>query len=444
MTNGDCRGAAVKLLNVSLALGAAASAAVAAPQMLPQQFSVQLFAAMPNSGSVARFYSARGNAPIWFRNGPRSPVANRLMSILQQGQIDGLSNGPQLARQVQTAVQLAQRGDALTIAEADRALSAAWVTYVQALRKLPKEIEFADENLIPETSVDRILAAAARAPSLERHLQEVSDVNPVYAELRSAALQLSGMTGGVLDKRTSKSLARARILPSTGRYVLVDMASQRLFMFDHGAVRDTMKVIVGRPDRATPLIASTIHYATFNPYWNPPVELIRQNVAPGVLREGAAYLQDRNYEVVAGWEKDASVIPPDHVNWAAVAAGRAQVRLRKKPGGLNPMGEVKFSFQNSADIYLHDTPEKALFNNSQRDLSLGCIRVEDAPRLAYWLLERSFVAPSSRPETHVQLARGIPIYLTYMTARVSGSRLAFAPDIYGIDGNDDVGLASAR
>ncbi len=399
---------------------------------------------MPNSGSVARFYAARGNAPIWFRNGPRTPVANRLMSILQRGEIDGLRNAPQLARQVQTAVQLAQRGDALAISEADRALSAAWVTYVQALRKLPAEIEFADENLIPETSVDRILAAVARAPSLERHLQEVSDVNAVYAELRSAALQLSAMTGGVLDNRTTKSLARARILPSSGRYVLVDMASQRLFMFEGGTLRDTMKVIVGRPDRATPLIASTIHYATFNPYWNPPVELIRQNIAPGVLREGAAYLRDRNYEVVAGWEKGASVIPPEYVNWAAVAAGRAEVRLRKKPGGLNPMGEMKFSFQNSDDIYLHDTPEKALFNNSQRALSLGCIRVEDAPRFARWLLERNPVAPSARPETHVQLPQGMPIYLTYMTARVSGSRLAYAPDIYGIDREDGVGLASAK
>jgi murein L,D-transpeptidase YcbB/YkuD len=131
------------------------------------------------------------------------------------------------------------------------------------------------------------------------------------------------------------------------------------------------------------------------------------------------------------------------VNWGAVAAGEQRVRVRKKPGPYNPMGRMKFSFADSADIYLHDTPEKELFSNPQRTLSLGCVRVEDAPRLAQWLLRADPVAPSGAPENHVQLAQGVPVYLTYLTARMDGAQLSFAPDIYSLDGGE-LGLASSR
>lgn len=135
---------------------------------------------------------------------------------------------------------------------------------------------------------------------------------------------------------------------------------------------------------------------------------------------------------------------PSQVNWAAVVSGQEHIRLRKKPGNINPMGQMKFSFVNSSDIYLHDTPEKPLFSNAQRTLSLGCIRLEDAPRLARWLLGSEPIAPSPQPETHVQLAQGMPVYITYLTAQVNDAHLSFSPDVYGLDGNANPGLASLR
>ena len=438
----------MRLLIASLLMGVSAMAAARPapppPVAATPQIPFATLAALPNSGAVRQFYATRGNPLIWFRYGPRSAAATRLMSILQRAPIDGLRTGPQLAVRVQEAVRLAQTGNPEAIRYADQLLSTAWVSYIQALRAQPKEIEFADAAVTPQTGVAAILGAAASAPSLERHLTATSDVNPIYAQLRAAASSLALVTGGVLDRRTTKNLDRARILPSSGRYILVNVANQQLFMFEDGYIRDSMKVIVGKPDHRTPLIASTIHYATFNPYWNPPQDLIREKIAPAVVREGASYLNDRDYEVVAGWQSGAPVIAPDRVNWAAVAAGAERIRLRKKPGSLNPMGQMKFSFENEGDIYLHDTPEKPLFNNAQRTLSLGCIRLEDAPRLARWLLQSEPVAPSTKPETHVQLAHGVPVYLTYLTAQVNGSQLSFAPDVYGLDDGDDVGLASIR
>jgi hypothetical protein len=152
---------------------------------------------------------------------------------------------------VQQAIQLAQTGTPAAVSHAERVLSAAWVTYVQALRTPPKDIEFADPTLLSDTAADRILSEAASSPLLDRHIAVTSNVNPTYAQLREAAWNIGRITGGAIDQRIVRNLDRLRILPSKGRYVVVDLASQTLFMYAEGSVRDTMKVIVGKPDHAT-------------------------------------------------------------------------------------------------------------------------------------------------------------------------------------------------
>jgi murein L,D-transpeptidase YcbB/YkuD len=205
-------------------------------------------------------------------------------------------------------------------------------------------------------------------------------------------------------------------------------------MYEDGQVRDSMRIIVGKPNRTdqTPLIASTISYATFKPYWHVPPSLVRKLTASNVLRKGFGYLRSRGYQVVSGYTADPQIIPPQSVDWKAVAAGREEARVRQLPGPANSMGDMKFSFPNSSAIYLHDTPLKSLFDKPQRTLSAGCIRLEDAPRFVRWLL-RGEPQPSGEPEQHVQLPAGVPIYVTYLTARVEGDQLTFVDDVYGLD-----------
>jgi murein L,D-transpeptidase YcbB/YkuD len=215
--------------------------------------------------------------------------------------------------------------------------------------------------------------------------------------------------------------------------VLVDTAAARLYMLDGGQVVDSMKVVVGKPDSQTPMIASRIHYATLNPYWNVPADLTRKLIAPRVLSEGMSYLKSKGYEVLSGFEDDAVVVDPASVDWKAVADGRAQARVRQLPGGSNAMGDVKLFFVNSGGIFLHDTPDKALFAKEQRNFSNGCVRLEDAQRLTRWLAGSQLQASSSAPEQHVQLRQSVPIYITHLTARAEGGQLTFLDDAYGRD-----------
>jgi len=206
-------------------------------------------------------------------------------------------------------------------------------------------------------------------------------------------------------------------IPTRGRYVLVDAASARLFMIEDGRVRDSMKVIVGKPAAATPALRSTLHYATLNPYWNVPVDLAQKIIAPKVVAEGTAYLTDRGYEVVTSFGDDAQVLSPDSVDWPAVAAGTETVRVRQKPGPANSMGQMKFNLANAQGIFLHDTPNKVPFAAAERNISNGCVRLEDAPRFAKWLLGGDPPLAIAPPESHLLVRGGVPITIAYLGAR---------------------------
>ncbi len=208
----------------------------------------------------------------------------------------------------------------------------------------------------------------------------------------------------------------ASIYPQHGRYLLVDAASARLFMVEDGEVTDSMRVIVGKPASQTPTIASKIYYATLNPYWNVPADLAQKLIAPRVLAQGIKYLTSHRYQVLASYDDGAPEIAPDSVDWKAVAAGRATVKVRQLPGPANSMGQIKFGFPNASGVFLHDSPEKELFESDQRALSNGCVRLEDAPRLARWLMGRDPSEFGSQPEEHVLLPQAVPIYITYLNA----------------------------
>jgi len=386
--------------------------------------------------AISAFYANRHGAPLWL-SGADSSAARELISVLQRAQLDGLDSGPALAAQAQALMQRAQAGDRSALASADQLLSVGWVKYVQALQTPPAGMVYADSWVQPRReSSAQILARASSAPSLSAHVRRISSVNPIYAQLREAAWSATQANGGRIDPRVLTSLDRVRDMPFQKRYVMVDAASARLYMIEDGRVIDQMKVIVGKSSSQTPMLASTIYYATLNPYWHVSDDMIRSLIAPNVLQQGLGYLKSHGYQILAADGPDgaeARLLDPSKLDWMAVANGHMQIKVRQLPGPANSMGRMKFGFPNAYDIYLHDTPNKELFGSDDRDLSHGCIRLEDAPRLGRWMLQRDPQAVTHEPEQNVALPTPVPIYVTYLTAHADRGRLSFADDPYGKD-----------
>lgn len=430
---GLCASTLLSTVPASAQLGAGTAATSQAPEMSA-------------AAGVSAFYDTWRSQPIWFRGGVPSPAVAELVNILQRAPFDGFSAGPQLAQQVQAAAAQAQSGNQADLAAAERTLSTAWVQYAQAIKAPTAGMIYAYPVLEPQgTRPDQILLTAAAAPSLEQHLAAVSNVNPIYAQLRDTAFAEAQASGNMTpDPRLLANLDRVRSLPAKGRFLLVDSGSSMLTLYQDGQPLDSMKVITGTNELPTPMIASVMYYITYHPYWHAPDHLVRKTIAPNVLKLGMGYFKSHGYDVIDEWSENPKVLDPKSIDWKAAAAGTLHLKIRQAPGPLNSMGILKFPFPNPEDIYLHDTPDHAKFALANRNLSNGCVRVEDAKRLGRWLLGTDPVSPGTDAETRVQLPQGTRIYLTYITAQVRDGKLTYLPDIYGWDKAPPTQYAASR
>lgn len=228
------------------------------------------------------------------------------------------------------------------------------------------------------------------------------------------------------------NLERARLLPDAWtRHIVVDAAAARLWYYGAGAEQGAMRVVVGARETQTPMMAGMVRYATLNPYWNVPVDLVRKRIAPKMLAGGS--LSAQGYEALSDWTNDAQVIDAKTIDWRAVAAGTVEPRVRELPGRGNSMGSVKFMFPNDDGIYLHDTPQRNLFAKPDRHFSNGCVRLEDAGRLGRWLFDRPLKPEGAKPEQHVALDDPVPVYLMYFTASPLDEGVQYVADAYGRD-----------
>ncbi len=390
-------------------------------------------------GKLKNVYAARNFWPLWSISGNIGPEAEALIAYLASADLDGLKPKSYKPDKLQKAVIAARSGDVRAIAKAELELSKALSRYSADLRRLPKRdvagVVYADPALRPlkKPSEETALRVGAMAPSFSYYVASMSWMSPHYLRMRNMLVQARAR-GALEDtqRRLRLNLERARFLPGPfARHIVVDAAAGKLYYYQAGRQLGSMKVVVGKRESPTPMMAGMMHYAIVNPYWNVPVDLVQTLTAPKIL--AGRTLQSMNMEALSDWTDTARVIDAASIDWKAVAAGTRELRVRQLPGPFNSMGKVKFLFPNEMGIYLHDTPERDLLDKEQRHFSNGCIRLEDAPGLGKWLLGKPLTALPRRTEQIVPLPVPVPVYLTYLTASDGPAGLALLDDVYGRD-----------
>lgn len=446
---------------------------LATPRPVP---AAPMLASVDIGPQLTAFYRARAFAPVWVADGALRPEAAQLLAML----------GDAAPAELRAAVAAAADGEPHRLTRADLLLSKAYGAYAAAHSQPPAHnaMRYIDPGLAPEAPSPRAaLEAAAAAPSLARHLRAVARINPVFDGLtrglaiyrarwsrlpqtslpaRPSAEALRHRLGGIplaefqaahdlpatgradpatiaalnrgaayYERLIAANIERARAIPARpdGRYILVDTASARLWTIEAGRITGSMRVVVGKRAMPTPLMAGMIRYASLNPYWNVPPDLIRKRARGGARAIAAEHLQ-----VLSDWTPQAHVLDPRRVDWRAVAAGRRLVNLRQTPGATNMMGRIKFMLPNDLGVYLHDTPLRDLLRRDDRHESSGCVRLENAAALGRWLFGGRVPAPSGVPEERADLPAPVPVYLAYFTALPSrGGGIAFHEDVYRRD-----------
>lgn len=322
------------------------------------------------------------------------------------------------------------------------------VKYRQRWGDLPQTPVPEGPTLKPGSSGERVALLRQRFglsggdsydPALANIVKEYQGVHGLKADGIAGAGTIDSLNHGAqyYEQLIIINMERAKRLPAPEeqpKYAIVDAGDARLSLWENGRKVDEMKVVVGKAETATPMMAAYIKYASINPYWNVPPELVKNLIGPRIVSQGVSYLTEREYQVLTSYGEDARVIDPTTVDWQAVVDGRQDVRLRRLPSPANSMGMMKFMLPNYFGIYLHDSPEKEHFTKNELWISNGCVRVEDYKRFATWLFG-GYVPKGKDPkvEEEVDLPKPVPVYMTYLTVQPTATGVQFLEDHYGRD-----------
>jgi L,D-transpeptidase YcbB len=253
-----------------------------------------------------------------------------------------------------------------------------------------------------------LLAAALTKGDLNSFFKGLRPKAPDYEALRLAyATEADPLRRATLARNMDRW--RWMSLNLGARYLLVNAPGFEVTLRENGQNIGRWRVIVGKPKTPTPVFSAIVTGVTVNPWWEVPQSIVAESVGR-LTRANPAEARRRGYVWGGG-------------------------SYRQRPGPNNALGQMKLVMPNPYNVYLHDTPNKALFEKPVRTFSHGCIRVGDALGLASTLLGRAIDdAVASKLTATLPITTPIPVYITYFTADISDlGTVEYHPDIYGRD-----------
>ncbi|WP_454019311.1 L,D-transpeptidase family protein [Azospirillum sp. Marseille-Q6669] len=262
----------------------------------------------------------------------------------------------------------------------------------------------------------------------------------------SQRMKVDGLVGGgtrvALDRSPQEAAAQMRrsalsmrafrdTAPET--VILVNLPSQTTTLVRDGEEALTMRSIVGRPSRETPLLQDQITHVIVNPTWTVPPTVLKEDKLPLLRAKGTPGIANAVVYL------DGAPVEPGVVDWRNVSPRR--VRIVQQPGDHNALGRYRFNMTNPHNIYLHGTNEPRLFDREIRTVSSGCVRLEDARGMAEALLATEHVSTArldrmlDRQEPQwIKLTQPVPVRFVYWTATVDDREaVRLHPDIYDLN-----------
>lgn len=402
------------------------------------------------SSVVLQLYEPRNFTPLWSANGVVTPSARAMVASLSRVADRGLAPADYDAVRLTGLVNAPLNG-ADERAAFDLMLTVATIRTLRALTFGVVDPSDAHPTLrISRDSVDFTPAIAALVSGIatDSILDSAEPRLVTYQTLKSNLALYRARAA--IDSSQQHRVAQIVVTLERWRWLPRSFATPPVIVnipaFDMDAWSSDgspgmsalhMKVVAGTAGvHETPIMADTIRFIEFAPYWILPLSIVKGELMPMAMRD-PHILTVNNYEVL---NRRGRVLVSSLASLRMVLAGTAFIR--QLPGGLNSLGKVKFLFPNVHDVYLHDSPVRADFRRSRRDQSHGCVRLGDARAFAAFLLRdqpewtasRIDAAMSDRMPTRIGLVRPVPIFLFYATAdaRPDGG-IVFHDDIYGHD-----------
>ncbi len=242
-------------------------------------------------------------------------------------------------------------------------------------------------------------------------------------------------------KQTKVNMERLRWLPQNmgNQYMIVNIPDYSMRYVKDNQLVMQQKIVVGELENYSPILKDTLEYIVFNPRWNIPYSIASEEMLPKIKADHS-YLNRNNYLLLSGSYVSEAEVNPADVDWTQIDKDNFPYYIVQESGNTNALGRVKFMFPNHHSIYLHDTPADHLFDQTARDFSHGCIRLEEPFRLADELLKNQLnpieideILAEEETQT-ILVDDDVVVHFTYITAFVDDrGKMNFRPDLYNLD-----------
>lgn len=401
----------------------------------------KLHAKSDQDNALVQFYSDPNQGLLWV---DQDGVNERGKAVIAEiGKADSYGLRPAAYSLPKLDAAAADKPGVDALADAEMKISVAVLSYARDARGGRLNPSHLSENLDPTLNLPdpvEVLDSIAIRSDPAAYLRSFEPQQPQFEVLRHKLMEAKGSGGA--SQRLLVNMERWRWLPDDlgSFYVMVNLPEFMVRVVEDGKVIHTARVVVGKPDKQTPVFTQDMQEIVFNPFWNVPNSIKTEEILPymggGLFGYDTSILQRHNLHVNYGGRE----VDPGSLDWGSVDA--RNVEIFEPPGGDNPLGKIKFVFPNKHDVYMHDTTQKELFAEPVRAESHGCMRVQNPDQLAdvllghdqNWSPAKVSAALANGYDQHVKLDHQIPVYVTYFTDWVNddGSVSTFS-DIYGHD-----------
>ena len=312
--------------------------------------------------------------------------------------------------------------------------SSSAASYKQALQKRLFEGGFIE--------TDSIIADSSHLANAVKKFQEAKGIT-VDGKAGGETLRILNTSDREKFIRIAITMDRYKMLPEKmpEKYLWVNLPAYQLQLWEGDSITLLSKIICGKPATRSPVLTSAIAELITYPKWSIPASIIEKEVLPG-LKKNSHYTIKKGYGI---FDSKGNEVNPDSVNWSKFKK-TIPYRVIQGSGDDNALGVLKFNFNNKYAVYLHDTNERYLFARNDRDLSHGCIRVQQWQQLAFYVIRNDAIDSASAPrldsmqtwlkkkEKHsIAIHNKLPLFIRYFTCEGKKDGIVFYDDMYGED-----------
>ena len=403
---------------------------------LAQQPVTKTNTELESDSLVQKFYAINPEPLYWLSSRKDTKRATEWLTAIEIAKDSGLVSKKLMTGKIRTAMLAKNIRNKVLRANTDKQITTVVLNFIEELQQVNVHFDYDEVKAPPRDSALIYQLMNSKDKAVSQVVSELDCQDRDYQVLKKFLKDSIPDKSSLKYKSVVLSMNYLKYLAANrqSEYIVANIPEAEVRYYRDNQVALKMKSVVGKKKNPTPTIASHITSIVTFPAWNVPYSIASKELLPKIQKD-ESYLERNNFEVVDAKE---NVVDDSELDWASYTEKNFPYFFRESTGPNNSLGVLKFNLGNPFSIYLHDTNSKGGFAKESRFLSHGCVRLEKPIELAEALTDgkidpKKLKSGQKDTETKIiKLNKRVPVFIVYMPVVVSGQKVTFLKDVYGL------------